>query len=297
MDMGPPLCNPMLLHEIGKGKARLVLEASAALCSQLLDHESPPVFAHGVAVCHAGDIAGYLVSCHRSSVGLRWPSKRIAALHRLPIRSVLAARCALRCAPMAARSLRHLIREATLARLPDGVVVAGLVVGRRPGGGGGGVVLWWGVGGGGGGGGGLGEEGETARHYGAVFRLPPSSLRVHPSKSLSAMRCLTSARVGGAQPARCTHRLALTSACCSTARRSGSSIGASGLGTARSSKAAISPAKNQSPAPTVSTTSSGLRSRAWQAPPPRCSSIAPRAPSVSASHCAGVDCSSCCARP
>ncbi|MCW8226339.1 hypothetical protein D8B32_27065, partial [Verminephrobacter eiseniae] len=42
------------------------------------------------------------------------PSKRIAALHRLPIRSVWAARCALRCAPMAARSLRHLIRDATL---------------------------------------------------------------------------------------------------------------------------------------------------------------------------------------
>ncbi|MCW5231108.1 hypothetical protein D8B34_25565 [Verminephrobacter eiseniae] len=55
------------------------------------------------------------MSRHRSSVGLRWPSKRIAALHRLPIRSVLAARCALRCAPMAARSLRHLIRDATLA--------------------------------------------------------------------------------------------------------------------------------------------------------------------------------------
>ncbi|WP_265657344.1 hypothetical protein [Verminephrobacter eiseniae] len=35
-------------------------------------------------------------------------------MHRLPIRSVLAARCALRCAPMAARSLRHLIRDATL---------------------------------------------------------------------------------------------------------------------------------------------------------------------------------------
>src|SRR6218665_4072950 len=56
-----------------------------------------------------------LVSRHRSSVGLRWPSKRIAALHRLPILLVLAARCALRCAPMAARSLRHLIRDATLA--------------------------------------------------------------------------------------------------------------------------------------------------------------------------------------
>ncbi|WP_157048422.1 hypothetical protein [Verminephrobacter eiseniae] len=54
------------------------------------------------------------MSRHRSSVGPRWPSKRIAALHRLPIRLVLAARCALRCAPMAARSLRHLIGDATL---------------------------------------------------------------------------------------------------------------------------------------------------------------------------------------
>ncbi|WP_265311074.1 hypothetical protein [Verminephrobacter eiseniae] len=53
------------------------------------------------------------MSCHRSSVGLRWPSKHIAALHRWPIRSVWAARCALRCAPMAARSLRHLIGDAT----------------------------------------------------------------------------------------------------------------------------------------------------------------------------------------
>ncbi|ABM58794.1 hypothetical protein Veis_3061 [Verminephrobacter eiseniae EF01-2] len=35
-------------------------------------------------------------------------------MHRLPIRSVLAARCALRCAPMAARSLRHLISDTTL---------------------------------------------------------------------------------------------------------------------------------------------------------------------------------------
>ncbi|MCW5260244.1 hypothetical protein D5045_08360 [Verminephrobacter eiseniae] len=59
------------------------------------------------------------MSRHRSSVGLRWPSKRIAALHRLPIRSVLAARCALRCAPMVARSLRHLIGDATLARPPE----------------------------------------------------------------------------------------------------------------------------------------------------------------------------------
>ncbi|WP_265311263.1 hypothetical protein [Verminephrobacter eiseniae] len=54
------------------------------------------------------------MSRHRPSVGLRWPSKRIAALQRLPIRSVLAARCALRCAPVAARSLRHLIGDATL---------------------------------------------------------------------------------------------------------------------------------------------------------------------------------------
>ncbi|MCW5259568.1 hypothetical protein D5045_04550 [Verminephrobacter eiseniae] len=60
------------------------------------------------------------MSRHRSSVGPRWPSKRIAALHRLPIRSVLAARCALRCAPMAARSLRHLIRDATLAPISPG---------------------------------------------------------------------------------------------------------------------------------------------------------------------------------
>src|SRR6218665_3006242 len=61
-----------------------------------------------------------LVSRHRSSVGLRWPSKRIAALHRLPIHSGWAARCALRCAPMAARRPPHLIRDATLVvgRLP-----------------------------------------------------------------------------------------------------------------------------------------------------------------------------------
>ncbi|MCW8191494.1 hypothetical protein [Verminephrobacter eiseniae] len=69
---------------------------------------------HRLGIAGIGNAA--LVSRHRSSVGLRWPSKRIAALHRLPIRSVLAARCALRCAPMAARSLRHLIRDATLAR-------------------------------------------------------------------------------------------------------------------------------------------------------------------------------------
>ncbi|MCW5284856.1 hypothetical protein [Verminephrobacter eiseniae] len=56
------------------------------------------------------------MSRHRSSVGLRWPSKRIAALHRLPIQLGMGKRCALRCAPMAARSLRHLIRDATLVR-------------------------------------------------------------------------------------------------------------------------------------------------------------------------------------
>ncbi|WP_157048610.1 hypothetical protein [Verminephrobacter eiseniae] len=53
------------------------------------------------------------MSRHRSSVGPRWPSKRIAALHRLPIQLGMGKRCALRCAPMAARSLRHLIRDAT----------------------------------------------------------------------------------------------------------------------------------------------------------------------------------------
>ncbi|WP_265305175.1 hypothetical protein [Verminephrobacter eiseniae] len=37
------------------------------------------------------------MSRHRSSVGLRWPSKRIAALHRLPI-----PRYWLRAAPCAA---------------------------------------------------------------------------------------------------------------------------------------------------------------------------------------------------
>ncbi|WP_157048475.1 hypothetical protein [Verminephrobacter eiseniae] len=55
------------------------------------------------------------MSRHRSSVGLRWPSKRIAALHRLPIQLGMGKRCALRCAPMAARSLRHLIGDATPA--------------------------------------------------------------------------------------------------------------------------------------------------------------------------------------
>nr|WP_083758687.1 hypothetical protein [Verminephrobacter eiseniae] len=37
-----------------------------------------------------------LASRHRSSVGLRWPSKRIAALHRLPIQ--LGMGCAMRLA-------------------------------------------------------------------------------------------------------------------------------------------------------------------------------------------------------
>ena len=77
-----------------------------------------------LAVCWAGRLAGclgprrwgWLVSRQRSSVGLRWPSNRIAALHRLPIRSVLAAQCALRCDPMAMRSLRHLSADATLAQ-------------------------------------------------------------------------------------------------------------------------------------------------------------------------------------
>ncbi|MCW5232391.1 hypothetical protein [Verminephrobacter eiseniae] len=64
-------------------------------------------------------IVRLLVSRHRSSVGLGWPSKRIAALHRLPIQLGMGKRCALRCAPMAARSLRHLTGDATLAhRLP-----------------------------------------------------------------------------------------------------------------------------------------------------------------------------------
>ncbi|WP_265304913.1 hypothetical protein [Verminephrobacter eiseniae] len=54
------------------------------------------------------------MSRHRSDVGPRWPSKRIAALHRLPIQLGMGKRCALRCAPMAARSLRHLIRDTTL---------------------------------------------------------------------------------------------------------------------------------------------------------------------------------------
>src|SRR6218665_1594606 len=76
-----------------------------------------------------------LVSRHRSSVGLRWPSKRIAALHRLPIRLGMGKRCALRCAPMAARSLRHLIRDATLAFTalrPARCAACGAVARRRP---------------------------------------------------------------------------------------------------------------------------------------------------------------------
>src|SRR6218665_535073 len=54
-----------------------------------------------------------LVSRHRSSVGLRWPSKRIAALHRLPIRSVLArdAPCAELRWPRAAYALASVTRH------------------------------------------------------------------------------------------------------------------------------------------------------------------------------------------
>src|SRR6218665_3544095 len=43
-------------------------------------------------------------------VGLRWPSKRIAVLHRLPIQLGMGKRCA----PIAARSLRHLTDDANL---------------------------------------------------------------------------------------------------------------------------------------------------------------------------------------
>ncbi|WP_157048656.1 hypothetical protein [Verminephrobacter eiseniae] len=39
---------------------------------------------------------GCRVIGHRSSVGLRWPSERSAALQRLPIRSVLGIGCAMR---------------------------------------------------------------------------------------------------------------------------------------------------------------------------------------------------------
>ncbi|MCW5237694.1 hypothetical protein D5047_15965 [Verminephrobacter eiseniae] len=72
------------------------------------------------------------MSRHRSSVGLRWPSNRIAALHRLPIRSVLAARCALRCAPMAARSLRHLIGDATPGFREAADAAAHICAARKP---------------------------------------------------------------------------------------------------------------------------------------------------------------------
>ncbi|ABM57942.1 Wzy polymerase domain-containing protein [Verminephrobacter eiseniae] len=75
----------------------------------------PLLFSWG---CAALLVLQALVSRHRSSVDLRWPSKRIAALHRLPIQLGMGKRCALRCAPMAARSLRHLIGDATLARRP-----------------------------------------------------------------------------------------------------------------------------------------------------------------------------------
>src|SRR6218665_602051 len=55
----------------------------------------------------------YLVPRHRSSVGLRWASERIAALHRWPIKLGMGKGCAFRCASMAAGSLRHLIGAAT----------------------------------------------------------------------------------------------------------------------------------------------------------------------------------------
>ncbi|WP_265303068.1 hypothetical protein [Verminephrobacter eiseniae] len=67
------------------------------------------------------------MSRHRSSVGLRWPSKRIAALHRLPIQLGMGKRCALRCAPMAARSLRHLIGDATPGRAGQALQADGVV--------------------------------------------------------------------------------------------------------------------------------------------------------------------------
>ena len=52
--------------------------------------------------------------------------------------------------------------------------------------------------------------------------------------------------------------------------------------------AVMSPARKQSPAPTVSTTVRGVSSRACTASPSRCSSQAPSGPSVSASHWASV---------
>src|SRR6218665_3695847 len=89
-------------------------------------HAHLPAPPHPVVPCcrralrqlHGG--AEDLVSRHRSSVGLRWPSK--SASRRCiacQYSSVWAARCALRCAPMAARSLRHLIGDATLAEKID----------------------------------------------------------------------------------------------------------------------------------------------------------------------------------
>src|SRR6218665_611490 len=69
-----------------------------------------------------------LVSRHGSSVGLRWPSKRIAAVHRLPIQLGIGKRYPLRCAPVAARRPRHLIGDTTLASsllfLASGIALA-----------------------------------------------------------------------------------------------------------------------------------------------------------------------------
>jgi len=53
-------------------------------------------FGKSFRVAQAETKAPSLVSRHRSSVGLRWPSKRIAALHRLPIQ--LGMGCAMRLA-------------------------------------------------------------------------------------------------------------------------------------------------------------------------------------------------------
>src|SRR6218665_2131588 len=101
------------------GKSRhggKVLGLSSAMAGVVLLSGRPLLRCKHAAQCpKVARMEMKLVSRHRSSVGLRWPSNRIAALHRLPIQLGMGKRCALRCAPMAARSLRHLIRDATLA--------------------------------------------------------------------------------------------------------------------------------------------------------------------------------------
>ncbi|WP_265701710.1 gamma-glutamylcyclotransferase, partial [Verminephrobacter eiseniae] len=66
----------------------------------LVVRHAPPAPVAGQPAQVAGNPAEgveiLLVSRHRSSVGLRWPSKRIAALHRLPIQ--LGMGCAMRLA-------------------------------------------------------------------------------------------------------------------------------------------------------------------------------------------------------